>query len=126
VFDYIPFPVFTHTTGMTHFQVKGYFSSNITLFKILRSLTLPNTASLTTAIFMTEHAKCSCSNDDNFLHSFHRESYRILTMYHECQHITDIQLTAANIHHTEIANHYQRFTLTVISKSKRKLTAFQN
>jgi len=21
MFDYIPFPIFTHTTGMTHFQV---------------------------------------------------------------------------------------------------------
>jgi len=24
VFDYIHFPVFTHTTGMTHFQVTEY------------------------------------------------------------------------------------------------------
>ena len=23
MFDYVPFPVFTHTTGMTHFQVDG-------------------------------------------------------------------------------------------------------
>jgi hypothetical protein len=35
---------------------KGYFSSNIKLSKILRSLTLRNTASLTKAIFVTEHA----------------------------------------------------------------------
>jgi len=25
VFDYIPFPVFTHTTGMTHFQCQVKF-----------------------------------------------------------------------------------------------------
>jgi len=24
VFDYIPFPVFTHTTGMTHFQLTTF------------------------------------------------------------------------------------------------------
>lgn len=50
----------------------------------------------------------------------------ILTLYHICQYITDLQDTAANIHHTETANHYQTFIPTAISKSKRKLTAFQN
>jgi len=28
MFDYIPFPVFTHTTGMTHFQWWRYFTDN--------------------------------------------------------------------------------------------------
>jgi len=74
---------------------------------------------------MTEHANVVVVTMTTFYILFIM-SLTELWHYHECQHITDIQVTATDTHHTETANRYQRFIPTAISKSKRKLTAFQN
>lgn len=45
------------------------------------------------------------NKNKNFLPHFHCETYRILTTYPGCQHITGIQVTAVNIHETDTDIH---------------------